>query len=217
MKQTVTFLAMSVMACASFGNCAKADLILSFTASGDAGVFDVEVGSSVSIPVYIVQTQGETRLSTLGLFSAGATINYSYSSGAEALSTPESVSLASHWTDTLANFTKIDLETKQVTLEGLVQGVTAVKPVAGGNSILIGEISVTAGALGNVTQLTTSLDNNLPGINLLLTPPAGVVIAPSFSNARVNTIAAVPEPSSGLLLVWSASLFALRRRRPLLV
>lgn len=177
-----------------------AGFVLGFTDTGTAGDFKFVEGTTSSVPVFLVQTGinaqtgiNEDRLFTVGLFSAGATVDFSTSNSLRG------ASLASHWTDTIANFVDVDLATGRVTLEGVVSGLTPVKTSNGSNAILIGQISLIPGSAGSKTDLRMSLDNNLPGINLFIN---NSVIAPSFANASVTSITAVPEPASiGLCLI----------------
>jgi hypothetical protein len=196
-----------------------AGFVLALTETGSPGSFQVEAGSTIIVPVYIVQTDGENRLATLGLFSAGVTANFDQLSGPSGLAIPQTATLASHWTDTIGNFTKIDLNARQITLEGLVTGTSSVKTSGNSNAIRIGEISFAAGNVDNVTSLRLSLVDNLPNINLLLTPPRGTPIDTSFVGGTINTITAVPEPSTLILVGLAASSMgaaAWRKRKRLL-
>lgn len=197
--------------------CSKAGFVLALTSTGEFGNFQVSSGSSVVIPVYLVQTAGEDRLSTVGLFSSGATVEYETASGPGPHAAPISATIDSVWTDTIANFAGIDSANKQVILEGFVFGTSPVKASLGSNSIRIGEIQFAAGGESNVTVLNISFAGNLPGINLLIDPfPAGTPLSPTFVGGTISTVSAVPEPTSLTLagLVGGAiGLSQWRRRR----
>jgi hypothetical protein len=196
----------------------SAGFILAFTSTGEVGNFEVEHGSTIAIPVYLVQTGGEQRLSTVGLFSAGATVEYQTNSGPVGSAIPISIELNPLWTDSVANLKRIELDNNRVILEGVVLGLDPVSPPINSNAVQIGEVYFAAGAVNNLTSLNVSLDGNLEGINLLIAPATtGTPILPTFVGGSIFTITAVPEPTS-LLLVGTATglIFCtrLRTRRP---
>ena len=188
----------------------RADFVFAFNTSGTNQDFLVGAGSIVNVPVYLVQTDGENRLSSIGLFSAGASVTYSYGSGAPTSASFNSATLAAHWNDLPYNL--VAHQSNRVVLEGIIQGAATPEellPVyASSNSILLGTIEFQAGELGNVTNLQLSLAgvtpawNNLAALNSAVTP----------ITFRLGTIAAVPEPNS-LCLIALASLMGVFSRR----
>ena len=191
----------------------RADFVFAFNTSGTNQDFLVGAGSIVNVPVYLVQTDGENRLSNIGLFSAGASVDYVYGSGAPVSATVNSATLATHWNDPLLNL--VDYQPGRVVLEGVVDDI-ALPALTVTNAVLLGTIQFQAGELGNVTSLQLSLSGVTPFANNLV--DAAEVTPITF---RLGTITAVPEPTSLCLIVVAASwgLFSrrLRTKQPAIV
>lgn len=182
----------------------RADFVFAFNTSGTNQDFLVGAGSIVNVPVYLVQTDGENRLASIGLFSAGASVTYSYGSGAPISATVSSATLATHWNDPVSNL--IDYQTNRVVLEGLVDDY-AFPALATSNAVLLGTVQFQAGELGNVTNLQLSLAGVTPLANSLVN-----LVEVTPITFRLGTITAVPEPNS-LCLIALASLLGVFSRR----
>lgn len=182
----------------------RADFVFAFNTSGTNQDFLVGAGAIVNVPIYLVKTDGENRLSSIGLFSSGASVSYSFGSGAPQSATVNSATLAAHWNDPVSNL--IDYQTNRVVLEGLVDDY-AFPALATSNAVLLGTVQFQAGEFGNVTNLQLSLNSVTPLANTLVN--LAEVTPISF---RLGTITAVPEPSS-LYLIALASLLRVYGRR----
>lgn len=192
----------------------RGGFVLSMSQDGSNPTFQVRTGEqSINIPVYLIQTQGENRLSSTGLFAGGATITFQ-TGGGKATYVNGSGQYSSHWVDTVASsatFLSPDLR-----IQGLVT-TTPVRAAAGTNFIQIGSFRVTGGDPGSITTLSLSLQG-LVGDPILLDDLTAILPnAPSPSNRVIfgtTTISAVPEPSS-ILLIGSTigCVWALRRRQ----
>lgn len=186
----------------------RADFVFAFNTSGTNQDFLVGAGAIVNVPVYLVQTDGENRLSSIGLFSSGASVSYSYGSGAPQSATVNSATLAAHWNDPVSNL--IDYQTNRVVMEGLVDDY-AFPALATSNAVLLGTVHFQAGELGNVTNLQLSLAGVTPLANSLVN-----LVEVTPITFRIGTIAAVPEPNSLCLIaaVGTLGLFRRSRRKP---
>lgn len=61
---------------------ASAGFMLSMSLNGTTPTITVKAGEqSADIPVYLLETGGETRLTTVGLFAAGATVTFQNGAG----------------------------------------------------------------------------------------------------------------------------------------
>jgi hypothetical protein len=191
-KNTLTSVLLSLFLSLASQQTSEAGYVFSFNTFGTDQAFTVVEGSSIDVPIYLVQTDGENRLSTIGLYSSGASVTIGYDSGAIGNSFASQPTLAGHWTDLLSNRAEILVD--QVVLEGLIDD-PAFPVFATSNSILLGTIEFQSGVSGNLTSLELSLDNVTPMANLFV--DANEVGPISF---RKGTISAVPEPSSFLLV-----------------
>lgn len=193
----------------------RADMFISFTIDATATSFTVFEGSTIEIPLFLVASGDDSRLTTLGVYSSGATVEFGYGSGAGSISSGnasiEAVTLESHW-DSSLNYLEFDNLQKYAILEGLVSGpsVTPIFPTSGDNFVKIGSITFHSGMVGNVTQLSLSDSLNFENINLLYDSNLGVSLQGqiTFVNATLATIQAVPEPSSLLTVGLAISLLA---------
>ncbi len=204
--------------------CCHADVIISFNETGATTAFTVLQGQEITVPVFMTADVGEVRLSTQGLYSAGATVRYFYGSGTgdadSGNASISSVSLDPKWTDLGSNYTEIDNSqgNQYAILEGVVDGppIVPVVPAVGTNYIKIGAVTFQSGVDGNVTELSLSTDLNVAFINLLYNPTTGDPLDGhiSFAGATLATITAVPEPNSLLSLGLAlSSLVGVRLRR----
>ena len=193
---SIVFVSMA-MNCWFMASRAFPDFVLSLTPDGSVGAFDVEEGQTTEIFLYLVQTNGnDSRLSTIGLYSAGGTI--SYESGGE----PIRAQLASHWVNSnpILNFVDIDQVNRSIVLEGVndLTGVFASQPF-----VVIGSVTFNSGTVGSMLKLSTSLSGNTVLINLLNDPnpssDPNLDTPTQFAGGTLTTITAVPEPSSLVL------------------
>ena len=212
----ITVLGLSV--CDSTSESAHAALFkMALTQDGSIGNFSVLEGSSIEIPIYLIQSEGENRLATQGLFSAGSSLGYSYGGGSPGNASILSVGLNPIWTNVALNYTAFDnsVGNQFAVLEGLITlpGQTPVTPIIGTDYVLIGSVVFASGVGGNVTDLNLSLDQNSLSINLLFDQSEGTAVEPiSFSGGELRTInAAIPEPSS-LFIATALGLGALVTR-----
>jgi len=214
----VCITALGLFVCDSTSESAHAALFkMALTQDGSVGKFSVLEGSAIEIPIYLIQSDGENRLTTQGLFSAGSTLTYLYGGGSAGNASIQSVGLDPIWTNAALNFTTFDnsVGNQFGVLEGLITlpGQTPVTPSVGTDYVLIGSVVFASGVDGNVTDLNLSLDQNSLFINLLFDQSVGIAVEPiSFSGGELRTInAAIPEPSS-LFIVTALGLGALVTR-----
>lgn len=201
---------------------AKANVIISFTPDGSLGTFQVTVGDMIGVPIYL---SGDSRLSTQGLYSAGATVQYGYESGVGDSTTGNAsivgAELAPHWTNTGLNYVEISNAPADqfAIIEGVVNGpeISPTTPAANTSYILLGTVLFQSGLEGNVTQLSLSNDRNLAFINLLYDTNIGVPLDGqiSYVGGKILTVTATPEPTSLIAGVVAAGfgLRALKRRK----
>lgn len=192
----------------------QAELVFAFNSSGvdETTPRQVVEGGTIDIPIYLVQTNLENRLSSIGLFSSGVTLTYLQNSGPGGLAKPMTGTLAPHWTGE-GNFTNHDLEAATFVMEGLINDPSS--PVlATNNAILLGNVTFSAGTLGNLTSLSLSLNSNTPFSNLFVdideTFPDNDLV---FRSASLATVTAVPEPSSLVVGVLAVACGAVKFRR----
>jgi len=190
---------------------AKADYMysLSFTADGSAaGPFSGLVGSSLNVPVFLVETgsqgAGPTGLADgMGLTAS----NFDFSSGTSTLTS---------FTNSLSFLPPTVTGAYQISASGLIPGVTGT-PFVGGNSVQVGTLNLTLGAPGSTT-IALAASTNPVALNTytMFTPPGAPPIvngvAGSFASSTLN-VTAVPEPSSLALLSLTACGLVLRRKR----
>lgn len=185
------------------GKPAQAALAFSFTPDGSAANFSVEAGQTISLSLYL---SGDARLTSQGLYSSGVTVTYGYAAGTGGVAIGNAsisqAQLEPYWTNTSLNFVDIDngVGSQYAILEGIVSGppVTPVKPASGTDYIKLGSITLSAGQVGNITNLTLSDDLNVASINLLYNAGSGDALDGqiSFAGATLTTITTVPEPTS---------------------
>ncbi len=187
-----------------------AELVYAFNTTGTNQSFTVNSGGTVDIPIYLIQMGTENRLNTVGMFAMGATMNYAQQSGPAGIATVSGALLATHWD---LNTSAIVVAGQTVVMEGLVSN-PAFPALATNNAILLGTMTFDAGAVGNVTSLSLSLANNSAFANLFVdineTFPVNDLI---FRTASIQTIVAVPEPSSLLLVGTLGVILGFSRRK----
>ncbi len=191
-------------------------MVYAFNTTGTNQSFTVNAGGTVDIPIYLIQTGTEDRLNTIGMFSMGATMSYAQQSGPAGIAAPTQTppfgSLAAHW-DLNTSAIVVDFVGQTVLMEGLVSN-PANPAKATNNAILLGTMTFDAGAVGNVTSLSLSLANNTAFANLFVDfnepfPENDLI----FRTASIQTIVAVPEPSSLLLVGTLGVILGFSRRK----
>ena len=199
---------------------AKANVIISFTPDGSLATFQVTVGDMIGVPIYL---SGDSRLSTQGLFSAGATVVYSYESGAGDSTTGNAsiagAELAPHWSG--SNY--VEISNAPLDQYAFIEGVlnvpvtSPVIPAVDTSFVLLGTVLFQSGVEGNVTQLSLSNDLNSAFVNLLYNTELGDPLDGqiSFIGGKVLTITATPEPTSLIagVVVCGFGLRAFKRRK----
>lgn len=191
-----------------------AELVYAFNTTGTNQSFTVNAGGTVDIPIYLIQTGTEDRLNTIGMFAMGVTMSYAQQSGPAGIATPGSGSFPSPPWDLNTSAIVVDLVGQTVVMEGLVSN-PAFPALATNNAILLGTMTFDAGTVGNVTSLSLSLAGNSAFANLFVdineTFPDEVDLI--FRTASIQTIVAVPEPSSLLLVGTLGVMLGFSRRK----
>jgi hypothetical protein len=180
--------------------------------SGTAqNAFNVGVGQTIDIRVYILETGGGTNLQSLGLSSAGVKLNTNTSSVANVTGvTPNSAFDSGASTGTGANAFVSEFSSSSVNAPG--SGADA-------NRVLVGTFTFTGVSVGQTLTVTA-----LPGLdpdNVLGDGTTSIDDALSGNaTSAVITVAAVPEPGTLLLVGLAAAGIAgagLRRSRRLAI
>lgn len=209
-----------LIALASVAICgtSHADFMLGLSADGSNPNFTVVAGEqSADIPVFLIQINGETRLSSVGLFSAGATISIQSGAGLS-LYQPSSASIQPHWTDALNSTATFN--SGSVLFQGVVT-TNSVKAPVGSNAVQIGSFRVIGGDASTFTPLSISLSGLPVSDPIILDDANFTAILPtaaagdrlSFGSGTIQSITAVPEPSTVLMLGAASLVLASKRFR----
>lgn len=187
-------------------------IVVAFNPLGVNQDFQIQVGDTIDIPVYLVQSAPTTTLTDVGMVSSGITV--SYSTATTGPSIPQSASLAAHWDDSGPlglNRVEVDVISQTIVLEGAVVDLfSPVKSLA----IQLGTLTFQSGDEGNVTNLSLSLTNaNTPLINLLGDIPSLSELVPDEFRSGTITTVPIPEPSSMALVALGAFLAVRSRSR----
>ncbi len=192
-------------------NSSDAGIIASFTSDGSAFMPSaINVGQFVDVPLYLVQTNPNTELTT-GLLTAGIGVNFaptgvvnasflSYGPGWD-------IGLSASSIDNPGGFASL-----QTSVGFFDPGVTD----GGTNSILLGTFRFTGVSAGSSMFTLTDAD---PGLDdTVLDDGMGTVLDSTIlfggtSSITVNGAAAVPEPSAGLALMIGTGIMVWRTRK----
>jgi hypothetical protein len=216
---------------------ARADLVLAFTPNATPITFSVVVGSTVNVPVYLVernQAPITNILSTEGLFSAGVRLNYNNTAGSATVIT--NGALLNPGFDTNSNgFPIINNTAGFAAVSGATTDFGGVPASGNPAFVLVGTFTFQGNQIGNVTTISTAKPqalafpeflSNTTGTVLELEPYGNIFFAagnpnnPISYSTTITTVAAVPEPTTyvlvalGTLLVLAATyLWRVRQRR----
>ncbi len=204
MSRIVKNIALVTLFAMTTTSCCQAGFFFAFNTSGTNQDFFAAPGSLVAVPVYLVQTDGEDRLSSIGLYSAGVSVTLSHGSGPLGDAIGDSAILGTHW-DPIP-FSKLEVLPNRVVIEGIVPDF--VPAPVGSNAVHLGTIQFQAGVLGNVTNLAMSFDRVTPFANTLMDTTEVTPIT-----LRSGSITAVPEPTSFCMLSASILVAGLLRRQ----
>jgi hypothetical protein len=211
---------MAAIAALALGDAARADFIFEFGQGGvisSTNSFTVNQGSTISIQVFLAQTNGPTtnssNLSLNGLQQGGESLSYT--------NAPFNIASVSNITPNSAfsgpNNTQLSSTTGTATATLQVNGRTPVFPAytdSNGNSaVLLGSFTFTGASAGSGLVATSFPDpssaNNVDGA-------ANDLDSLIQQSSAVITVTAVPEPSAFLLagvLATGIAGIALRRIR----
>ena len=203
-KKTSLFIVAAIVGSLTFflgegSHRAHAGFLLSMSLDGGPSAFTVMSGQqSADIPVYLLQTGGENRLNTIGLFAAGATLTFDIGAGNVQYQS-NSGRLAPHWDDLVASKVNFDAVSASLQLQGLTN--TFVRAAVGSNAVQIGTFRVIGGTVGTTTNVGISLQG-LVSDPILLNDANLTKILPNATNPAdrlsfgSGTITSVPEPTS---------------------
>ncbi len=185
----------------------KADYIysLAFTPDGSAvSSFSGLTGSSLSIPVYLVET-GSKGAGPDGLANGLGLANssFDFSSGTSTLTS---------FTNSLSVLPPSVAGSYQIVANGFPPGVAGT-PFGGGLSVKVGSLNLTLGPVGSSTIALAASSNIFVPNTYTLTPPVGPAVNGIAGSFASSTLTAVPEPSSLALLSLTACGLVLRRKR----
>jgi hypothetical protein len=195
---------------------ARADFTFQYTdGSGNtvtSNSFSVAQGSTINIRVYLLETNGETRLQSPGLISGGAQLNYNQSIANVTTLTGNS-SFNNTVTPSIGTGNAAIRETSTTAVTAPSSGTDA-------NRILLGTFTFTGVSAGSTLVKTsipdagTSVSDNVLNDSPTFTSIDGLINLP---NASI-TVTAVPEPGSLALSALCAGgmcgLLVRRLRRP---
>lgn len=188
---------------------AHADLMISFTEDGTPGVFHVEVGKTVDVPVYIFQMGEEVVLTDEGLKTAAVQVRFNETGTNSSILSQSDLLLPNYW-DPGLSFTLLgsDVQGNYAELAGAISiGGTPVKGVA----ILIGTMTFTGRSFGDVTEIRSGhtefiFPSNEPTIISGGNRQLDNLVFANTTTAQIIT--AVPEPSTFLLSAVSCAIIA---------
>jgi hypothetical protein len=197
---------------------AEAGIIASFTADGSAFMPSaIDIGNTIDVPLYLVYDatdSGPNYLNSPGLFSAGLGVTFN-----TGVANVTSGTFGPGW-NLVDPFSQIDFNNVLGTA-GIVAGIDLFDPdahaVKGLTSILVGTLTFTGISAGTITLTLgdysasddTAVDDGFPATIL-----DSVIEFGANATITVNASpAAVPEPSTGILLLMGAGVLAWRRGR----
>lgn len=215
MKIYIYFLAWSILFCCNLPK-ASADLVLAFTPDATPITFSVTVGSTVTVPVYIIernQAPFTSILSTEGLLSAGVRLNYNTVAGSATVITNGAVLNPAFNTPT-SGYPIVNNAAGFSAVSGATSNPAGVGTTGSPPAILVGTFTFQGNQVGNVTTVSTAKPQALvfpefvsnSSFTVLETQPYGNIF---FSAGNTNnvisysttiTTVAVPEPATYVLL-----------------
>ena len=215
----IRFLTLAVLSVLLFtAGSTSADFSFQFTDQNGntvpSNAFTVAQGSSVNVNLYLTQSNGETRLTSPGMQSAGVALTYNNSIA-------NTTSVTGNAAFDVQTTSGVGTGKASINDSAVVNPpVTAPTSGANANRILLGQFTFQGASVGT-TSLVTSTPHagSKPPIadNVLADSPTFTSIDSLIANASATiTVTAVPEPGSMILCSLAASACALaawRRRR----
>ena len=190
---------------------ASAGFIASYTSDGSAfGPFVINVGQTVDVPLYLIQTDTNTELTT-GLLSAGIGIDFAPTGIANA-------SFLSYGLGWNSGFSATNIDNSAGTAS-MQTGVEFLDPAVTEtlNAILLGTFRFTGVAAGTsfltLRDADPLQDDTLVDDPLAYTVLDGIITFGATTSITVNGVAAVPEPSGVLAFLLTAGVLTWRSRR----
>ena len=179
---------------------ARAGAVLSFTPDGSPANFQLQLGETLEIPIYLIQTltppTNPPDITTDPLISFGVRIDLSTAVGSATIT---GISISNPYID-LTNSSRFGASFAEILGEDLSSSST-------GTAIELGSITVAGNSVGSVTEV--SLSDPALGLEDFATLSFGGFDSQVFGSASPITtisVSAVPEPSPGLYLGCVATL-----------
>jgi hypothetical protein len=187
----------------------------------DSSNYTVAVGQTVTVSLYLTQTGGTTSLSTAGLASGGAQLNYNSTYLNNSSITPNNTNYSSTASgsntgfDPSNNVTRTSSGSSVLTVAQSGTEAAVTPPSGNPNSILLGTFQFTGVSAGTSLTLTSQA---FPGSDVNVLGNGTVIDSLIQNSSAVITVTAVPEPGSlilgGLAVTGIAGTWVRRRRTP---